>query len=180
AALAALGYSPAQIADIAAYVTGRGTLKDSPAIGHDALRAKGFTDHELAQVERALASVFDIRLAFTPWVLGEGFCADALGLAPDSLARPGFDLLAAIGFGAAEIAAANSHVCGAMTLEGAPHLSPAHLPVFETRALSPAALLRMAAAIQPFVSGGVACLVVMPHAATIDECADLHKLAWRR
>ena len=31
----------------------------------------------------------------------------------------------------AEIEAANLHVCGAMTLEGAPHLKKEHYPVFD-------------------------------------------------
>ena len=41
------------------------------------------------------------------------------------------DLLQAIGFTPADIEAANVHCCGAMTIEGAPGLDPAHLPVFD-------------------------------------------------
>ena len=37
-------------------------------------------------------------------------------------------MLKALGFSRAEIDAANLHVCGAMTLEGAPHLKHEHLP----------------------------------------------------
>jgi len=36
-----------------------------------------------------------------------------------------------LGFSRAEIDAANSHVCGAMTVEGAPHLKPEHYAVFD-------------------------------------------------
>ena len=36
-----------------------------------------------------------------------------------------------IGDESAEIEAANDYCCGTMTVEGAPHLAPAHLPVFD-------------------------------------------------
>ena len=36
-----------------------------------------------------------------------------------------------IGFSKADIDKANIHVCGAMTLEGAPGLKDEHLPVFD-------------------------------------------------
>ena len=54
-----------------------------------------------------------------------------LGLSPERLDQPDFDLLAEIGFGKREIEAANEYACGAMTLEGAPGLDPKHLPVFD-------------------------------------------------
>jgi ribonucleoside-diphosphate reductase alpha chain len=45
--------------------------------------------------------------------------------------RPDLRPAAHLGFTKAEIEAANIHVCGAMTLEGAPHLKAEHLPVFD-------------------------------------------------
>ena len=50
---------------------------------------------------------------------------------PTSSRQPGFDLLSALGFTAAEIDEANLFVCGTMTVEGAPHLKAEHLPVFD-------------------------------------------------
>src|SRR5262245_64309774 len=44
---------------------------------------------------------------------------------------PGFDLLAALGFTREQVNEANAYVCGTMTVEGAPHLKPEHLPVFD-------------------------------------------------
>src|SRR4029077_20032232 len=76
-------------------------------------------------------AAFDIKFAFNKWTLGERFCAERLGIAPAALDEPGFGLLAAIGSSRAEIEAANTWCCGAMTLEGAPHLKPEHLPVFD-------------------------------------------------
>ena len=92
------------------------------------LKAKGFTDEAIAKIEKQLPTAFDIKFAFNKWTLGEEFCRDTLGITADDLALPSFDLLAALGFGKREIEAANIHVCGAMTVEGAPHLKAEHLP----------------------------------------------------
>jgi len=55
-------------------------------------------------------------------------------LRPETIAAGrNFDLLSAIGFSKREIEAANIHVCGAMTVEGAPHLKAEHYAVFRLR-----------------------------------------------
>jgi ribonucleoside-diphosphate reductase alpha chain len=187
-ALAALGYSAAEIAAIERYALGHGTLAGAPAVNHASLRAKGFDERSLAAVEAALATAFDIKFAFNKWTLGEEFCTGALGLAAEALDRPGFDLLAALGFTRAEIDAANTWCCGAMTLEGAPHLKPEHLPVFDcaspcgrggTRALSAESHIQMMAAAQPFISGAISKTINMPNAATIEDCKAAYLLSWR-
>ncbi len=127
-ALRTLGYSEADIAEIEVYAVGHGSLAQAPGINHTTLKAKGFTDEAIAKIEKALPTAFDIKFAFNKWTLGEEFCRDTLGIADENLSLPTFDLLAAIGFTRREIDAANIHVCGAMTVEGAPHL--------EARALS--------------------------------------------
>src|SRR3546814_11550583 len=76
-------------------------------------------------------SAFDIKFAFNKWTLGDAFCRDVLGLTDAQLDDMSFDMLAALGFTRAEIDAANTYVCGAMTVEGAPHLKVDHLPVFD-------------------------------------------------
>src|SRR5207302_8272290 len=142
----------------------------------------------LAAVEAALASAFDIRFTFNKWTLGEAFCIDSLGVAPGALDDPGFELLAALGFARAEIDAANSWCCGAMTLEGAPHLKPEHLPVFDCanpcgrtgrRALSVDSHIRMLAAAQPFISGAISKTINMPNSATVEDCGDAYLLSWK-
>src|SRR5438477_144796 len=160
-ALQTLGYGEAEIAAIERYALGHGTLKDAPAINHQTLAEKGFDETALAAVEAALGSAFDIKFAFNKWTLGEAFCIERLGIAPDRLMEPGFDLLAALGFSRAEIEAANTYCCGAMTLEGAPYLKPEHLAVFDcanpcgrngTRCISVEGHIRMMAAAQPFIT----------------------------
>src|SRR5260370_1768376 len=163
-ALRVLGYTAAEIADIAAYAVGHGSMANAPGVNHTTLKAKGFTPEILEKLEKALPTAFDIKFAFNRWTLGEDFCRTELGFTADDLAQPNFDMLAALGFTRREIDAANLHVCGAMTVESAPHLKPEHYPVFDPanpcarlgrRFLSVESPIRLMAAAQPFVSGGI-------------------------
>jgi ribonucleoside-diphosphate reductase alpha chain len=187
-ALRVLGYSPAEIAEIEAYAVGHGGLANAPAINHTTLMAKGFTPEAIAKVEKALPTAFDIKFAFNKWTLGEEFCREQLGIAPENLATPTFDLLAHLGFGKREIEAANIHVCGAMTVEGAPHLKAEHYPVFDCanpcgrtgkRYLSVESHIRMMAAAQPFISGAISKTINMPNEATVEDCKAAYLLSWK-
>ena len=106
-------------------------MGQAPAINHTTLKAKGFTPEAIEKVEKALPTAFDIKFAFNKWTLGVDFLRDQLGVDAADLAAPNFDLLAHLGFSKREIEAANIHVCGAMTVEGAPHLKPEHYAVFD-------------------------------------------------
>ena len=187
-ALKTLGYSQGEIENIERYAVGHGTLKGAPGVNHDTLAAKGFTPEKIAAVEQALAAAFDIRFAFNKWTLGEEFCTGALGFSKPQLDDTGFDMLAELDFAKDEIEAANIFVCGAMTVEGAPHLKPEHLSVFDCanpcgrigkRYLSTEAHIRMMAASQPFVSGAISKTINMPNSATVQECKDAYMLSWR-
>jgi ribonucleoside-diphosphate reductase alpha chain len=187
-ALEKLGYSPDEIEDVVRYCRGAGTLAGCPHIHPEALAAKGFTPEVLARVEAALPTAFELRFAFNPFVVGLDFCKDRLGLSEEEWTAPGFDLLKRLGFTSAEIAAANDYVCGAMTVEGAPHLRPEHYPVFDcanrcgkigTRFLSTQAHLRMMGAAQPFLSGAISKTINMPHDATVEDVKEAYREAWR-
>ena len=108
--------------------------------------------------------------------------------APEAIAAPGFDLLAAVGFTKREIEAANVHICGAMTVEGAPHLKAEHYPVFDCanpcgkigkRYLSVESHIRMMAASQPFISGAISKTINMPNDATVEDCKSAYLLSWK-
>jgi ribonucleoside-diphosphate reductase alpha chain len=187
-ALRTLGYPKDRIDAIVGYAVGHGTLAGSPAIGHDALRAKGFGEAQIQQLESALKGAFDIKFAFNKWTLGEEFCIAGLGFAKTQLDDVGFDMLSALGFSRAEIEAANTYCCGSMTLEGAPHLKAEHLPVFDCanpcgrngkRFLSVDSHIRMMAASQPFISGAISKTINMPNNATVEACKDAYLLSWR-
>jgi len=188
-ALATLQYTQAQIDEIVAYAVGHGTLEDfDGALSHDALRAKGFGDEQIGAIEGALESAFDIRFVFNKWTLGAEFCGRTLGIDAQALDAPDFDMLKHLGFSRSEIDAANLHVCGAMTLEGAPHLKEKHLAVFDCanpcgrigkRALSVESHILMMAAVQPFISGAISKTINMPNSATVADCGESYLQSWR-
>jgi ribonucleoside-diphosphate reductase alpha chain len=186
-ALRALGYRESEIAEIEAYAVGHGSLGQAPAINPGSLRAKGFTDEKIAAVEAGLRSAFDIKFVFNRWTLGDDFLTQALRVPAERLADPAFDLLAHLGFTRKEVEAANVHVCGAMTLEGAPHLKREHYAVFDcanpcgrtgTRYLSVESHIRMMAAAQPFISGAISKTINMPNDATVEDCKEAYRLSW--
>jgi len=187
-ALRALGYRESDIAEIEAYAVGHGSLSNAPAINVSTLKAKGFTDEALVKVEAALPTAFDIKFAFNKWTFGEDFLRDTLKIEPEAIAAPNFDLLTAVGFSKREIEAANVHICGAMTVEGAPHLKAEHYSVFDCanpcgkigkRYLSVESHIRMMAASQPFISGAISKTINMPNDATVEDCKSAYLLSWK-
>ncbi|MGB0683530.1 MAG: vitamin B12-dependent ribonucleotide reductase [Magnetovibrionaceae bacterium] len=187
-ALEVMGYSEGQVAEIIRYAVGNGTLQNGVGINHDLLKAKGFTGVEIEKLEAALKDAFDIKFVFNKWTLGEAFCTEVLGFGTDELNDPTFDMLKALGFSRTDIEAANTFVCGAMTLEGAPHLADEHLPVFDCanpcgrigkRYLSADSHIRMMAASQPFISGAISKTINMPNSATVEDCQEAYMLSWR-
>ncbi|MBV6656264.1 MAG: vitamin B12-dependent ribonucleotide reductase [Devosiaceae bacterium] len=187
-ALRALGYSEAEIGEIEAYAVGHGSLAQAPGVNHTSLKARGFSDAAIEKVEGSLASAFDIKFVFNRWSLGDDIARDELGFSEDDLNDPAFDMLSALGFDADEIAMANEHVCGTMTLEGAPHLKEEHYAVFDCanpcgkkgkRFLSVESHIRMMAAAQPFISGAISKTINMPNAATVEDCKNAYMLSWK-
>src|SRR4029079_7675964 len=157
-------------------------------VNHARLAKLGFTPEVLQSLEATLVSAFDIKFAFNRWTLGEEFCTSVLGFTPERMADASFDMLTELGFTKAEIEAANTYCCGAMTLEGAPALKPEHLPVFDcanpcgrtgTRFLSVESHIRMMAAAQPFISGAISKTINMPNEATVEDCKNAYMLSWR-
>jgi ribonucleoside-diphosphate reductase alpha chain len=187
-ALRVLGYSESQIAEIEVYALGHGSLGQAPGINHSTLRTKGFDDEAIAKVEKALPTAFDIKFVLNKWTLGEDFLKNQLNVPAEALANPAFDLLVHLGFTKREIDAANIHVCGAMTIEGAPHLKAEHYPVFDCanpcgrtgkRYLSVESHIRMMAAAQPFISGAISKTINMPNEATVEDCKSAYLLSWK-
>ncbi|MBO9473463.1 vitamin B12-dependent ribonucleotide reductase [Shimia sp. R10_1] len=187
AALEKLGYSSAQIEEIVSYAVGHGTIGNAPGINHTTLIGHGFTANEINKIEAALGSAFDIRFVFNQWTLGEEFCTNVLGISSEKLNDPSFELLAHLGFSKADVEAANDHVCGTMTLEGAPHLKEEHYAIFDCanpcgkkgkRYLSVDSHITMMAAAQSFISGAISKTINMPNDATIEDCQKAYELSW--
>jgi ribonucleoside-diphosphate reductase alpha chain len=193
-ALARLGYTPEQVDEIVAYVKGLGTLRSTsrgrtpPHVNEVTLRLKGFTAEAIEKVEAQLASAFDLSFVFNRFTLGDEFLREVLNVPAARLEDPGFDLLTHLGFDAEQVQEANDAICGTMTIEGAPHLRPEHLPVFDCanrcgrygrRSIATEGHIHMMAAAQPFISGAISKTINMPHEASVQDVEDAYRLSWR-
>ncbi len=188
-ALKNLGYDEDTIRGIIDYAVGHGTLSDAPGVNHERLIELGFGPHEIEKVEENLASAYDIRFVFNQWTLGAEFCRDVLGIEEGRLADASLDILREVGFSKAEIEAANAHVCGTMTLEGAPGLKREHYYVFDCanpcgrtgkRYLSVESHIDMMAAAQSFISGAISKTINMPNDASVDDCKQAYIRSWQK
>src|SRR5262249_45587597 len=159
-----------------------------PHVHRAALKAKGFTDEVLKRLEGLLPGAFDLSFVFTRWNVGDEFLTEKLGLSQEQIESPTFDLLAALGFSAEQVAESNTYVSGSMTVEAAPHARPEHLAVFVCgtkcgkagqRFLSAEAHIRMLAAAQPFISGAISKTINMPHEATVEDVKNAYRLSWQ-
>ncbi|KKU25695.1 MAG: Ribonucleoside-diphosphate reductase class II [Candidatus Magasanikbacteria bacterium GW2011_GWA2_46_17] len=186
-ALRVLGYAETQINDIINYLRGYGTLRNTPRINHESLKSKGFTDDDLQKLEKGMSKVFELPFVFNVWTLGEE-CMARLGFTSEQYNDQNFDLLSALGFTKEQIAAANEYVCGAMTIEGAPHLRKEHYTVFDTankngkkgqRYIHYLGHIRMMAAVQPFLSGAISKTINMPNEATVEDVKTAYVASWK-
>ncbi len=185
-ALKNLGYSEGDQKAILTYVLGTLTLDGAPHINTESLLARGLTADDLAKVEKALPGVFELGFAFNAWSLGEDAIL-RLGLTMEQASKPGFELLRAIGFTRQQIDEANEHICGTMTVEGAPNLKPEHLPVFDTanrcgkkgtRFIHHMGHIKMMSAAQSFLSGAISKTINMPTEATVEDILDAYRESW--
>jgi ribonucleoside-diphosphate reductase alpha chain len=186
-ALKNLGYSEKEIDAIVKYAVGAATFEGAPFINSQTLSEKGFIAEEIKKLNEAAKSAFEIGFVFNKFTLGEA-CLERLGFTAEQYNDWNFDLLEALGFTEEQVDAANDYVCGTMTVEGAPYLKPAHLPVFDCankcgkkgeRYIHAHGHIRMMAACQPFLSGAISKTINLPHEATVDEIADSYMLSWK-
>jgi ribonucleoside-diphosphate reductase alpha chain len=187
AALRTLGYGEREVSEIVAYVSGTNTFTGAPHASRQWLLGKGLTEAELGKAEVALPGVFHVSQALAPWVIG----ADAfkrLGIAPEEYKKIGFSLLSKLGLTSQQIDELNDQAIGRMTVEGAPHLRPDHLPVFDCanrcgaigqRFLPPMSHLRMMSAAQPFLSGAISKTVNLPNEATGEDIENVYLEGWK-
>ncbi|MEO7201788.1 MAG: LAGLIDADG family homing endonuclease, partial [Candidatus Tumulicola sp.] len=190
AALRKLGYSDEHIDAIETYAKGTGTLEGAPHINRATLKAKAFDDAALAKIEASLLGAFELPFVFNKFVLGEEFCTQNLGIPADKLNDWNFSLLRdGLGFTNQQIEESSAHICGRMTVEGAPYLKDEHLAVFDCatpcgrygeRYIRPLAHVDMMAAAQPFVSGAISKTINLPQSATIADVKEAYRYSWER
>jgi len=121
----------------------------------------------------------DIALVKYKWLVGGGVIKIVNNTVPEALKRLGYPL--------AEADAILQYLGDNDTIEGAPHLKPEHLPVFDcafkpskgTRSIHYMGHVKMMSAVQPFISGAISKTVNMPNAVTVDEIMQTYVNAWK-
>lgn len=188
-ALKNLGYMSKQVDEIVYYCIGHGSLRNAPHINFKSLKEKGFTEDVLTRIDSELPTAFELGFVFNQWTLGEEFCREVLGLTDEELKDPEFNMLRQLGFSDDEIEKANRHICGMMTVEGAPHLKLDHLPIFDCankcgkygrRFLHYGTHIDMMAAAQSFISGAISKTINMPNEATIQDVESAYMSSWKK
>jgi len=121
----------------------------------------------------------DIALVKYKQLVGGGVLKIVNGTVPAALARRGY--------APAEIDAIVRYIDEHDTIEGAPGLSDEHLPIFDcafksahgTRSIHYMGHIRMMAAAQPFLSGGISKTVNLPKEATVEDIEQAYVEGWR-
>jgi ribonucleoside-diphosphate reductase alpha chain len=94
--------------------------------------------------------------------------------------------LQSLGYSDSQIEEIVQYIDNNDTIEGAPHLTEEHLPVFDCafkpakgrRSIDWKAHVRMMAAAQPFLSGAISKTVNMPAETTVEDIADAYRWGW--
>lgn len=184
-ALKVLGYTEAEMVDIMHYILGTLTFKDAAYINYETLIAKGFTEQEIAEFETKLVKAFSLNDVFAAYNISASLL-ERFKITEAELAEPGFSFLQKIGFTQDQIDEASRHICGTMTIEGAPHLKEEHLPVFDCankcgngeRFIHHNGHIRIMAAAQSFISGAISKTINMPNEVTVQDIQDSYMLSW--
>ncbi len=92
-----------------------------------------------------------------------------------------------LGYSTKQVDEIVNHIDATGTIEGAPHLKPEHLPVFDTsfrpvngtRFIHHMGHIRMMAAVQPFISGAISKTINMPEESTVEDVMNAYIESWR-
>ena len=92
-----------------------------------------------------------------------------------------------MGYSPEEVDQIVTHIDSTGTIEGAPHLKPEHLAVFDcsfrpqngTRSIHYMGHVRMMAAVQPYISGAISKTINMPEECTVEEIMNAYTESWK-
>ena len=121
----------------------------------------------------------DIALVKYKWLVGGGVIKIVNNTVPEALKR--------IGYSNGQTDEILQYLQDRDTIEGAPHLKPEHLPVFDcafkpakgTRSIHYMGHVKMMAAVQPFISGAISKTVNMPNDVSVEEIMETYVTAWK-
>ena len=121
----------------------------------------------------------DIALIKYKKLVGEGFLKIVNQTVPAALKK--------LGYAPDQVEEILAYVNERETIEGAPHVKPEHLSVFDCafkpvngeRSIHYMGHVRMMSAVQPFLSGAISKTVNMPEAATAEEIEEVYLEGWK-
>jgi ribonucleoside-diphosphate reductase alpha chain len=117
----------------------------------------------------------DLGLVKTKKLVGGGTMSIVNQTVPRALAK--------LGYGVEQSEDIVRYINENMSILGAPHIAPEHLPVFACsmgdNTIHYSGHIRMMGAVQPFISGAISKTVNMPEDVTVEDVEQLHIDAWR-
>ncbi len=117
----------------------------------------------------------DLGLVKTKKLVGGGTMSIVNQTVPRALAK--------LGYGPEQSEDIVAYINENMSILGAPHVAPEHLPVFACsmgdNTIHYTGHIRMMGAVQPFISGAISKTVNMPEDVTVEDVEQLHIDAWR-
>ncbi len=121
----------------------------------------------------------DIAIVKYKWLVGGGMLKMVNQTVPEALTR--------LGYSETQRKEILEFIDKQDTIEGAPHVTPEHLSVFDcafkakngARSIHYMGHLRMMAAVQPFISGAISKTVNMPNEATVEEIEKVYMEGWK-
>jgi ribonucleoside-diphosphate reductase alpha chain len=92
-----------------------------------------------------------------------------------------------LGYSPEQVEQIVTHIDSTGTIEGAPHIKPEHLPVFDcsfrpqngTRFIHYMGHVRMMGAVQPFISGAISKTINMPEESTAEDIMQAYIESWK-
>src|SRR5262249_27250667 len=92
-----------------------------------------------------------------------------------------------LGYSPEQVESIVAHIDSTGTIEGAPHLKPEHVAVFDcsfrpqngTGSIHYMGHVRMMAAVQPFISGAISKTINMPEESTVEEIMAAYTESWK-
>jgi ribonucleoside-diphosphate reductase alpha chain len=121
----------------------------------------------------------DLALVKYKKLVGGGLIKIVNNTVPEALMR--------LGYTPAQMSEIVSHIDQNGKIEGAPHLKPEHLPVFDCsiaplgggRSITWTGHVKMMAAAQPFLSGAISKTINMPEESTVEDVMDAYIESWK-
>jgi ribonucleoside-diphosphate reductase alpha chain len=165
-ALKNLGYDNDEILDIISYVLGHDSLEQAPYLNPEGLKKLGYTEKQIKETQADIERTRSLN-EYTKHIN------------PAELKKKGLS--------EEQIKQSLIYINGTETIEGAPHLNPAHYAIFDTankcgngrRYIEAMGHVRMMAAVQPFLSGAISKTVNMPRDSSVDDIRRIYMESWK-